>query len=571
MFVIGFNKPRLFFILLFVFLFDTTRGQLVEWKKEINYTTLHVPYNAYLAPTGKSIGVGYYADSIKIGSDVILNKGKQKFYVTQFGPNGQAIKTFADGTMNINASLSLWEVLYDRMGNIILTGSFSTANPDSIRFGSISYPSISNGTCFLARYSSSGNLLGAPIFYKNGFIEKIAVDQDNALYCTGYFQDRLDLKDTLLIGTGYLNSFLVKYDDKGKVAWAKTLRSKNNNYSSSGGSVLIDKWNSLYWIGHFIGTLEEEGRELTSIPNSGENMYIASYDNKGKLNWIKRDGSNTFRPKHMLLVKDSLLLLSGFFQGPSTQLGDTLLMNAPDTASMMPTSYFLATYNTRGQYRWSKVVLSPIQQKRMFPSDYGDVIDIAYDGRHTFWLTGRTVGNVNVMGTSFFSNPDRVNGFLASCDLTGKNTHVWQPEGLNGVTPYCLNVDSCGSIYVMGQHNNSAFFDSLTTNVPSSSYVLAKYSPPTCQLTTANHDKVFLAEDKATLYPIPAKNSLSVDWSENNEQIELVILDMKGQKVKEYQEMGPRLVLDISGFVPGVYTVKMSSGRQTKILRLLKE
>ena len=116
----------------------------------------------------------------------------------------------------------------DYNNNIILTGFFSGTNVDS-RPTAGSFPMTSNfEDQFLAKYTSSGNLVWAKKMggnvNNNETIRQLAVDLNGDIYVTGFFSTTADFDPDA--GTQVLNAtsvhegFIAKYSSFGSWLWA---------------------------------------------------------------------------------------------------------------------------------------------------------------------------------------------------------------------------------------------------------------------------------------------------------------------------------------------------------------
>lgn len=71
----------------------------------------------------------------------------------------------------------------------------------------------------------------------------------------------------------------------------------------------------------------------------------------------------------------------------------------------------------------------------------------------------------------------------------------------------------------------------------------------------------------ARLYPVPAKDVLQVETARENCRAE--IFSLQGRKMAEHGIAGTRLTLPLQGWVPGMYIIKITSGREVSIARFV--
>jgi hypothetical protein len=71
-----------------------------------------------------------------------------------------------------------------------------------------------------------------------------------------------------------------------------------------------------------------------------------------------------------------------------------------------------------------------------------------------------------------------------------------------------------------------------------------------------------------TIYPNPSKGTVNVDFGNTPEaNATLVICDVTGKQVMEFSDLSQ--ILSVSGLQTGIYIVKLASGRNTTIKKLI--
>ena len=165
---------------------------------------------------------------------------------------GKHLKS-ATGVSKINSSAT------DSLNNIYVTGFFSgtvdldtaSAIADINSFGS------SNANCFIAKYSSSGNLVWAKIITASisSVGMSISVDRSKNIYLTGSFEGTADFDPSpvssypLSSSPGTTKMFLAKLNNSGNFLWAQAIGTSN----SFGNAIDTDTLGNVFVSGYFPG------------------------------------------------------------------------------------------------------------------------------------------------------------------------------------------------------------------------------------------------------------------------------------------------------------------------------
>jgi hypothetical protein len=298
----------------------------------------------------------------------------------------------------------------------------------------------------------------------------IASDGVQKLYAFGHYFDTLTLGGTLLQGIGYNNLYLSRYDTTGKVIWAKDISITQTSIHpcdvivSPGGKIIVSA--------------------IYKQPADTRWMhYLAQYDDNGTRLWERKDylglePPGGGYPAFYRLAADAQgnIYLSGWAYVDFSIGGDTFTKEL---------NMHVLKFNTNGQYIWGRQYGSP----KFAGSEY--INNIVVDKWNNVIITGVTHGNDTlVFDTTTVIIPTlqhtptgstHTSMFIAKINLSGAT--LWAkavaPLEYNS-TGLGLSTDSKEDIYVIGEYDDTVYFDNLRvidTNIyPYGAVYMAKYS-----------------------------------------------------------------------------------------------
>ncbi|MBW8049092.1 MAG: T9SS type A sorting domain-containing protein [Cytophagales bacterium] len=303
--------------------------------------------------------------------DTLISKGNADIFIAKYDSDGNMllVKQAGGKYQDQGSAISV-----DLLGNIIITGSFN----DTIIFDNSDTLISDSSDVFVAKYDSIGNVLWVRQFGGKYYDESvgIAVDDNNNIYITGYFED------TLIFGPDTLSAFvtddllfLVKYNASGNEIWAKM---GVGNYIGAGNTgevkdITIDLSNNIYITGYFDDFIYFDSIQLTNF-SVNANLFLFKFDTLGNVIWAKKEGGVSARVEGYGISTDdsSNIYITGNFGGTVSFGNDTLI----DTTF---SNIFVVKYNSAGNNIWVKQAGG-----EYFDSGYG--IDI--DKRGNAYITG---------------------------------------------------------------------------------------------------------------------------------------------------------------------------------------
>lgn len=287
----------------------------------------------------------------------------------------------------------------------------------------------------------------------------IAVDNLGYTYLTGEFTGTVSFGDTSLISAGNVDFFLVKLDTLGNVMWAQR---GGGTLTDRGYGLTLDDDRNIYVTGHYFGTADFSGTNLTSAGNL-DNL-VAKYDNNGNLIWI-RDGKSVSQVSSRGITLDASgnVFVAGYF-GSATV--DSVNFDGVKILTNGGRDIFLAKYNNAGAIQWA------VSAGSAASGEEGRGLAIDLDGNIV--MVGIFVDTANFSGTQLISNGGS-DIFIAKYTTTGTLLWIKNAGGPRTDAADGVGIDSLGNIYVTGYFDSTAFFG-------------------TTQITGVDRDEVFLAK-----------------------------------------------------------------------------
>ncbi len=215
---------------------------------------------------------------------------------------------------------------------------------------------------FVSKLDAQGNFVWAKQLGGASGTEgnAIAIDGDNNIYTTGYFQATADFNpDTGIVynltvpGTDAA-IFVSKLDANGNFVWAKPIGDGGWDVRAS---IATDAAGNVYISGQFDGSVDfDPGPGTTTLTAAGDNdVFIVKLDPAGALVWAKQIGgaNGSIENKAITIDKRGNVITTGTFSG-------TLDFN-PGTASQNLSSsgwgsIYISKLNASGDFVFAKKI-----------------------------------------------------------------------------------------------------------------------------------------------------------------------------------------------------------------------
>jgi hypothetical protein len=288
---------------------------------------------------------GYGSATLTIGNSVLTNAGGSciggcsDIFIAKFDAGGNPLWAKSAGG---NASDYALSVATDTKGNIYLGGGFYSL---AINIGAVTLTrnaktAVVAGDLFLAKYNPEGNLLWAKNAGNNNDekINSIATDAVGNAYVAGSFKSH-----TFNLGTftltkasnmaGYSNMFVAKFDDSGKVVWAKCAGGKGTDEARS---IVIDASGDIFVTGIFTSSSITIGNTILKNDRNGfYDIFLAKYNAQGNELWTGSVGNKNMDESTCLAAdRSGNIYLTGRFGVPDITFGTTILKSTYNSVSL---------------------------------------------------------------------------------------------------------------------------------------------------------------------------------------------------------------------------------------------
>lgn len=266
-----------------------------EEGKSTEFSSLTIDNNGFIYVAGS-----FRTDSLTFGSVTLfnfypINNIEFEIFLLKYDGMGNIIWAKSGGGDGEDQSV---KITTDIQGNIYLAGQTKSY---SISFGSISFYNYysSENDFIIVKYDSAGNVAWVNKVgdYDDDFITDICTDNQGYIYVTGNFYNQSISFGNYTLNANYyspgnniVSPFIAKYDNTGKVLWAKT--TDVPSFGDWAQNILCDDKGNIYSSGSFTDSLDIDlsDNELILIPNSfSDDIYITKYKQHSVIGYIYQD------------------------------------------------------------------------------------------------------------------------------------------------------------------------------------------------------------------------------------------------------------------------------------------
>jgi hypothetical protein len=269
---------------------------------------------------GNIIVSGSFDGALKTTNQEVTSKGKKDIFLARFGETGKVINLVSFGSINDDLPSSL---SVDALGNVILTGIFK----DSFAINRQKFspgPAGTKSNIFITKLDINFDPIWTNFIYGDDYAQISSVKHENSgnFYLVGSFNSNIQLEDTLLSSTGYTDGFIIKYTHDGYLDWVRSFGSWYYDYAAN---VNIDNLGGVIVTGSIGDTLTVDS--LVIEPSSKDNSaLIIQYSSSGKAIWadcISGTGRNF--SDGSVLDKQGNLYFTGSFRNRFEKGSDALV------------------------------------------------------------------------------------------------------------------------------------------------------------------------------------------------------------------------------------------------------
>lgn len=218
---------------------------------------------------GNTYVTGPFAGTIDFdpgpGTTNLTSTGSTDSYLVKTSPAGELLWARRLGGAGDSAKVTAKSVSVDRLGNVVVAGEFEGTIDFDPNSGTETLSSVSGQDAFVAKFSTSGNLLWARAFHgeNNEYAWAVSVDGLGNVLIAGGLQGDTDFDPgagvEILRPNDFGYSYVAKLNPAGNYIWAKLLGSAS---AASGGvsfsGLTVDSSNNPIIAGHYIGTIDAD-------------------------------------------------------------------------------------------------------------------------------------------------------------------------------------------------------------------------------------------------------------------------------------------------------------------------
>lgn len=267
-----------------------------EEGKSTEFSSLTIDNNGFIYVAGS-----FRTDSLTFGSVTLFNFYPNnniglEIFLLKYNEMGNLIWAKSGGG---EADDICVKITTDIQGNIYLAGQSHSyyVTYDSISFISNYHTGASN--IIIAKYDSAGNVMWVNEVghYEEDYITDICTDNQGYIYVTGNFLNQSISFDTYVLNANYyspgndiISPFIAKYDNTGKVLWAKTTPTVPSFDGLWVQNILCDNKGNIYSSGYFSDSLDIDlsDNDLILTPNFYD-IYITKYKQYSVTGYIYQD------------------------------------------------------------------------------------------------------------------------------------------------------------------------------------------------------------------------------------------------------------------------------------------
>lgn len=258
----------------------------------------------------------------------------------------------------------------------------------------------------------------------------VTFDREGNVFMAGETTDDGTFGDQKRTGLGSTDFFLTKLSKDGKFLWVRSL---GGSLVDRGYGVACDAAGNAYVTGHYQSTDAQANGQI--LPNAGDyDVFIAKYDTKGALIWIKTAGGKGYDYGHGIVVDSKGdIVVTGAVAGEA-KFGD-VTVNAGSTTRPI----FCAKYDADGNLKWVKTTGG-----KFSGSGHG----LGVDGTDSIYIGG-SGGGEGAMDSVMLQSKAQAGIVLK---LTPEGTAVWAAflPGVPSAGFHEITVDTAGRTWCAG-------------------------------------------------------------------------------------------------------------------------
>lgn len=538
------------------------------------------------------ISVGYYyattANAVSFGTSQLLgytNNFESNTFIVKYNNSGAIQWLKRIGTDRDDGTYP--RVESDNSGNVIVAAELSgtTSGTPGYIDGTTMTQNVLANDAVIAKFSSSGVLNWYKHFTGTGnvTIYDIKTDSKGDMFITGSFNGALIIDNTNFSGSSGLNNnfFIAKLSASGNLLWWKNATGSG----SDAGYRLHVNDTSVYVLGVFSETNSDTDMTLNNttytIPNANyDAVFVAKYGTSGSFSWLKygylqdNGGGNGTAPYYSDITADSAGNVYSIFSLSQSGVGSIFMFpNSTSTYTCTGnggTDYVMTKHSANGNLLFVAGDGGASSGNNVFPTS------MIMHSNNQLFATFMVAGTINIDST-LITSAGSEDAVLARFDSNGDIICHKQYGGTNQDWPMAIEELSNGHIAYTGHvfggttagvitnYNGQNITGCRNTGITGSIDTTGCYNISTNILNITENNKV-------TLYPNPAKNTITINFNQNINQSNINIYNIFGQLIYRKNNFSANTeTIDITALSSGIYYIELISEELTTQIKFVKE
>lgn len=323
----------------------------------------------------------------------------------------------------------------DSQGNAYWAGSVRGTS----EFGCGTVTTGSNTAGVLAKYDPAGNCLwvrSVLVTFDDAWAYGIAIDAENRIYITGSYNGSAVFSNDITLDS-YVGDdiFLARYDEDGTCLWARRAGSSSNDEARG---IAVSPEGDVFITG-FVGgsTVRFEPLQITN--NNQRQVFVASYDSTGTLNWAKLStGIGQGKSSRSISIANDRLFVTGQFSFAAGEFDGLPISTTSNSGKA-----FILACDLDGNALWAN----------SYGSGDHEGMGISADTLGNVFMVGRLWGSMFLPDDTLVSVSSNDDFMILKFDADG--TYQWgkSTESTQRDLSWSLAADGQGNAYVAVQFN----------------------------------------------------------------------------------------------------------------------
>jgi hypothetical protein len=382
---------------------------------------------------------GHFAGSASLGALAISSAGDSDVFVAKLSAAGQPLWVRSAGGPEDDGGCA---IAVDGGGNAYVAGLFR----GKASFGGTTLSSHGGDDVFVAKYSSSGQLLWARSAGGSGadWGWSIDVDPSGSAVVTGRFHGEAIFTSAVppLVSKGESDVFVAKLSSTGQFLWATAA---GGPAEDAGWGLALDGGGSAHVTGRFRGTASFGGTLLSSTKGS-DDIFVAKLSPAGQILWATAAGGPAEDAGWAIALDGAgNAAITGYFNGEATFGTFAIAEQGQGDA-------FVAKISPSGQFLWATSAGG-----KKLDRGYG----IATDPAASSYITGY-FNQAAAFGATTLSARGDWDIFVAKISPAGQFLWAGSAGGPGHERSSDIVLDGSGAALITGEHSDQATFGETT-------------------------------------------------------------------------------------------------------------